>query len=323
MYDQLGGGFHRYSVDAKWIVPHFEKMSYDNSELLKAYLDALRRRSAPRSTPTWRAASCAGCARWRPTRRRATRRARTPTSGLEDDGDYFTWTRDEAAAVLSGDELDVAAAYYDIGTAGEMHHNPGKNVLFVAASRCRRSPGSPGSTEDAARLLLARRGESCWRPARHRPAPVRRPHPVHQLERDDGLGDAARRARCSTTRRPAPTRSPRSTLLRRRERRSRMPLAHTPGGVTGLLDDQVQAAAAALDAYEATGDRDWLAWAERLMERVWRDYWDDAAGGLFDTARGPGRRGGPAARAGEAGAGHAHALARTGSRASPSCGCTS
>ena len=40
MYDQLGGGFHRYSVDAQWIVPHFEKMSYDNSELLKAYLDA-------------------------------------------------------------------------------------------------------------------------------------------------------------------------------------------------------------------------------------------------------------------------------------------
>jgi hypothetical protein len=63
-------------------------------------------------------------------------------------------------------------------------------------------------------------------------------------------------------------------------------LPHTPGGVTGLLDDQVQAAAAALDAYEATGHREWLAWAERLMERVWRDYWDDAAGGLFDTARG-------------------------------------
>ncbi|MGH7578789.1 MAG: hypothetical protein ACREM9_01360, partial [Gemmatimonadales bacterium] len=63
-------------------------------------------------------------------------------------------------------------------------------------------------------------------------------------------------------------------------------LPHTPGGVTGLLDDQVQAAAAALDACEATGDRQWLAWAERLMDRVWKDYWDDAAGGLFDTARG-------------------------------------
>ena len=60
---------------------------------------------------------------------------------------------------------------------------------------------------------------------------------------------------------------------------------HTPGGITGLLDDQVQVAAAALDAYETTGDREWLAWAERIMERVWRDYWDEGSGGLFDTAR--------------------------------------
>jgi uncharacterized protein len=74
--------------------------------------------------------------------------------------------------------------------------------------------------------------------------------------------------------------------LLRRESSEPDALPHTPGGVTGLLDDQVQAAAAALDAYEATGDREWLAWAERLMARVWQDYWDDAAGGLFDTARG-------------------------------------
>jgi uncharacterized protein len=63
-------------------------------------------------------------------------------------------------------------------------------------------------------------------------------------------------------------------------------VAHTAGGVTGLLDDQVQVAAAALDIYEATGESDWLDWAERLMARVWSDYWDDSTGGLFDTARG-------------------------------------
>jgi uncharacterized protein YyaL (SSP411 family) len=76
--------------------------------------------------------------------------------------------------------------------------------------------------------------------------------------------------------------------LLRREGPEPDALAHTPGGVTGLLDDQVQAAAAALDAYETTGNGEWLAWAEGLMERVWKDYWDDAAGGLFDTARGRG-----------------------------------
>jgi hypothetical protein len=76
--------------------------------------------------------------------------------------------------------------------------------------------------------------------------------------------------------------------LLRRESPEPDALSHTPGGVTGLLDDQVQAAAAALDACEVTGSREWLGWAERIMERVWRDYWDESSGGLFDTARGRG-----------------------------------
>src|SRR5687767_2083031 len=133
IYDQLGGGFHRYSVDARWLIPHFEKMSYDNSELLKAYLDA----HAMFGTEEY-AEVARGIVHW--VREVASgpetgyAASQDADVGLDDDGDYFTWTRDEAAAVLSGDELDVAAAYYDIGTAGEMHHNPGKNVLFVAST---------------------------------------------------------------------------------------------------------------------------------------------------------------------------------------------
>jgi uncharacterized protein YyaL (SSP411 family) len=77
------------------------------------------------------------------------------------------------------------------------------------------------------------------------------------------------------------------TLTRlRRENEEGDRVAHTPGGIRGLLDDQVQTASAALDAYEMTGEREWLEWGERLMDRVWADYWDGDAGGLFDTARG-------------------------------------
>jgi uncharacterized protein YyaL (SSP411 family) len=77
------------------------------------------------------------------------------------------------------------------------------------------------------------------------------------------------------------------TLTRlRRENEEGDTVAHTPGGIHGLLDDQVQTAAAALDAYETTGEREWLEWGERLMDRVWADYWDSGEGGLFDTARG-------------------------------------
>jgi uncharacterized protein YyaL (SSP411 family) len=56
--------------------------------------------------------------------------------------------------------------------------------------------------------------------------------------------------------------------------------------MTGLLDDQVQVAAAALDAYELTGPRAWLDWSETVMDRAWVEYWDKDGGGLFDTASG-------------------------------------
>src|SRR5688572_12868873 len=133
MYDQLGGGFHRYSVDARWIVPHFEKMSYDNSELLKVYLDAYalfgqdEYSDVARGIVTWIREVLADDAG-------GYGASQDADVGLDDDGDYFTWTRDEAAAVLTPDELEIASAYYDIGTAGEMHHDPGKNVLFISAT---------------------------------------------------------------------------------------------------------------------------------------------------------------------------------------------
>ena len=131
--DHLGGGFHRYSTDAQWIVPHFEKMSYDNSELLQVYLDAWlvfgqkEFREAAIDTVRWVKEVLADP-------EGGYGASQDADVGLNDDGDYFTWTYDEADTVLDPAQLEVASAYYDIGTAGEMHHNPGKNVLFIAGS---------------------------------------------------------------------------------------------------------------------------------------------------------------------------------------------
>jgi hypothetical protein len=282
MYDQLGGGFHRYSVDAKWTVPHFEKMSYDNSELLKVYLDAYATFGTEEFADVAR-----GIVGW------VREVASSPEAGyaasqdadvgLDDDGDYFTWTRDEAAAVLSGDELDVAAAHYDIGTAGEMHHNPGKNVLFVAAP-LPAVARLTGLAEDAAMLLLASARRKLLGARARRPAPFT--DRTRYANWNAMMASAMLRAAAVLDDAPARAHALATLDLLRRESAEPDAVPHTPGGVTGLLDDQVQAAAAALDAYEATGDRERLAWAERLMDRVWKDYWDDAAGGLFDTARG-------------------------------------
>ena len=112
------------------------------------------------------------------------------TSICDDDGDYFTWTLDEARAVLSPDELAVAAAHYDIGERGEMHHNPAKNVLWVsqpveqiAASQnrtLRQQFGAAGFGEEEAVCRAAPEADAIYRP-----------HALHQLERALHLRRAA------------------------------------------------------------------------------------------------------------------------------------
>ena len=131
MYDHLAGGFHRYSVDQRWIVPHFEKMSYDNSELLKNYVHSFQSFVEPEH-----ARVAHEVIRWMDTvlsdrEHGGFYASQDADESLDDDGDYFTWTREEAAAVLTPKEMEVAAVYYDIGELGDMHHNPQKNTLHI------------------------------------------------------------------------------------------------------------------------------------------------------------------------------------------------
>jgi uncharacterized protein YyaL (SSP411 family) len=131
IYDHLAGGFHRYSVDERWVVPHFEKMLYDNTELLRNYVHGFQ--SYVREDFMAVANQIVG---WLDSTMTDRERGGFYASqdadiSLDDDGDYFTWTLDEARAVLDKKELAVASLYYDIGELGDMHHNPAKNVLHV------------------------------------------------------------------------------------------------------------------------------------------------------------------------------------------------
>src|SRR3954465_11494012 len=131
VYDQLAGGFHRYSVDERWVVPHFEKMVYDNSELLKNYVhgyQVTRNRffaDVARDIIRW-------VDEWLSDRERGGFYASQDADiNMDDDGDYFTWTRNEAREVLNDAEFEIATLHYDISEVGEMHHNHEKNVLWV------------------------------------------------------------------------------------------------------------------------------------------------------------------------------------------------
>jgi hypothetical protein len=134
VYDQLAGGFHRYSVDERWRVPHFEKMLYDNTELLRNYVHGFQSfaredfRETAQEIVAWLDATMTD------RERGGFFASQDADVGLDDDGDYFTWTLEEARAVLDPEELAFAAKYWEIGELGDMHHNPAKNVLHVAQS---------------------------------------------------------------------------------------------------------------------------------------------------------------------------------------------
>ncbi len=147
VYDQLAGGFHRYSVDERWVVPHFEKMLYDNTELLRNYVHGFYSPILPsnvredflrtaREIVTWLDSTMTDRDRrgFTQVERGGFYASQDADVGLDDDGDYFTWTLDEARAVLTAEELSVASPYWDIGELGDMHHNSAKNVLHVKHS---------------------------------------------------------------------------------------------------------------------------------------------------------------------------------------------
>jgi len=285
-HDQIGGGFHRYSVDERWCVPHFEKMSYDNSDLLKNYLHGYQVLRLPHYRRV-----AEGLIDWvgevlSDRARGGFYSSQDADQTLDDDGDYFTWTVAEAREKLSPEEWRVAELYYDIGPHGEMHHNPEKNVLWIAETIegiCHKLKLS----EDEATLLLARAKGKLLAARRER-----RPTPMVDETLYVGWNamfvsaylEASRvldRADC------------REFALKTLERilaeawDESKGFLHRVGGprLEGSLDDQVFAAAALLDAYETTLDRRYFDIAERAMRLAVERFGDADGGGFFDRAQ--------------------------------------
>jgi hypothetical protein len=286
VYDQIGGGFHRYSVDERWIVPHFEKMSYDNAGLLGNYLRAYQMTG----NKFFRQIAL-GILRF------LENVLSHPQAGfyssqdadinLEDDGDYFTWTLEELNAVLEGPEARVAALYYHIDAQGEMHHNPAKNVLFIDQPLDAIAARMQLDIAKVAELLASARRKMA-------DARARRPTPFIDksiyaswngmmisalLEAYRVLGIAGERDRALAT----------LDLLVTKAYDREKGMYHTLAGGTprieGLLEDQVFIIAALLDAYEITGTRFYFDRALELMEITVRRFWDEKEGGFFDTAQ--------------------------------------
>ena len=290
VYDQLAGGFHRYSVDEHWIVPHFEKMSYDNSELLKNYVHGYQVTGDPffatvaRDIIRW-------MDDWLTDREHGGFYASQDADfSLDDDGDYFTWTLDEARAVLNDEELSVASLYYDIGEVGEMHHNHEKNVLFVRAGTAEIS-ARIGVEPDRVRELLDAARARMYTARRQRPTPfVDKTVYVSwnalcisayfEAARALELPNVGRFALKSLDRMLAEGWDDKAGL--------RHVIAYSDAksakrGLRGMLDDYCFMISACLDAYEFSADITYFRFAAKIADEMLGKFCDRTSGGFFDT----------------------------------------
>ena len=290
VYDQLAGGFHRYSVDERWLVPHFEKMSYDNSELLKNFLHA----SQVSAKHDWEASfsdTAQSIVLWvisvlSDQENGGFYASQDADYSLDDDGDYFTWTLDEVRAVLTPEEARVIELYYDVEAHGEMHHNPAKNVLWIArgfegiAQMLSRDPWDIVTikSNSEAKMLKAR---------------LQRPTPfvdktMYASWNAMFISAFLEASHASFT--PWIAEQCRTFALKTLDRMLRevwtetCGFGHRIGGpaLDGSLDDQVFGVLALLDAYETTLDSRYFTAAQKTMDLTIARYGDAEGGGFFD-----------------------------------------
>ena len=271
MYDQIGGGFHRYSVDAKWLIPHFEKMLYDNAQLAKIYLQAYQLTQEPRY------------------RRIAEeifsfvfREMTAPEGGFysaldaetdAEEGKYYVWTQDEIQNVLGKKEAESFSDTYSVDKGPNFE---GKNVLYVPEGS--EAEGSVKGLSTAREKLLTARTERKY-PLLDTKIIVNwnglmidaLAYGYHVLGEARYLSAASAAAEfiLNTMRKPD----------------GELWHTYTAGTVKqdAYLDDYAFFVRGLLTLYQATREEQWLDAAQTLTDKMIQLFWDDKNGGFFYT----------------------------------------
>jgi uncharacterized protein len=276
-YDQLGGGFHRYSTDEAWTVPHFEKMTEDNAWLLRNYADAyslfdddfykkiaeniifFTRTELSRPDGGFYASMDADV---------------TP----DDEGGYFTWTDDEVRSTLTADE-HAAFSLYFMHTKNTMHHDDNKFVLSVSmgvneiGQRLKIDADNVKSRLESGRLKLLDARNKRQKPvvdaalyASLNGMMIAAYLKAYRALGDEGLKEFALNSL--------------ERILQINVKNGR--LFHSEG-VNAHLDDYIYIIDALISAYEVSANAKYLALAEGFMETCLERFWDNEGGGFFDT----------------------------------------
>jgi hypothetical protein len=279
MYDQLGGGFHRYSTDARWLVPHFEKMLYDNALLSRLYLhvyqatgDEFYRRIAE-ETLDYVAREM--------TDERGGFYSTQDADSEGHEGKFFVWTPEEIEEILGAEDAALFNAYYDVTPGGNFE---GQNILNINAP-LEEVAKQAGVAVEALRAALRRGREKLFEAREHRIKPARDEKVLTAwnglmlasfaeasaiLERMDYLSIAEKNA---------------SFILSEMRREGLLLRTYKDGQakLNAYLEDYAFYADGLVTLYQASGDLRWLEESVALTERMIEEFWDAEDGGFFYT----------------------------------------
>ncbi|MCY4435953.1 MAG: thioredoxin domain-containing protein [Chloroflexi bacterium] len=274
IYDQIGGGFHRYSVDERWLVPHFEKMLYDNALLSRLYLDAFMRTQ----NPLYKRVACETLD--------YVRREMTDSAGgffsaqdadsEGEEGKFYVWSPDEIEAALGAEDARLFCSYYGVTSEGNFES---KNILFLSpSSEAERSEEEVDHIRNVLNpKLLKARGERIWPET-----------DTKVIAGWNGLmlqsfAQAARQLGRPTDLAVAIANG--EFLLETMVEDGRLAHTYTPGKAAGLgfLEDYGSVAVGFFALYEATFSTKWFSAARSLCDTVLREF-HDGSGAFFDTS---------------------------------------
>ncbi|MEE3328817.1 MAG: thioredoxin domain-containing protein [Myxococcota bacterium] len=283
--DQLGGGFHRYSTEQKWLIPHFEIMLYDNAQLALAYLEASQLMGRDDFARVSRAILDYLLLEMQGPEGAfysATDADTLTPSGEKEEGWFFTWTPDEIKEALSPSEAKVALAFFQVTQAGDLE---GRNILNTPRSEAE-AAAELGLTQDEFSIELAAARQRLLAVRAQRPGPDR---DEKILAAWNGLAISAFARAGFVLGEPryveAAQRAASFVLdtMQNEGRLHRVSMGGEAGG-PAFLEDYALMIGGLIDLYEVDGQSRWLMAALALQGTVDRYYFDDEGGGYYRTS---------------------------------------
>ena len=282
IWDHLGGGFHRYSTDRYWEVPHFEKMLYDNAQLAQVYLEAFELTHEPRyRRVTERIFEFIG------------REMRSPEGGSysaldaeseHEEGKYYVWSRDEIRGLLAAGEFELFAAVYGLNEPANFEGD--RFVLRQRESLQSVAENQKLSPEELEKRLVPMREKLlAARATRKRPLLDTKVMTDWNGLMIAALADGYRVLGTEEYRTWA-ERAAELLLARLRDSRGRLLHVYADGTakLPAYLEDHAFLIQGLLALHRATEQSRWLNEARALADQMVNQFWDDSSGGFYRTA---------------------------------------